>query len=186
MAVPITPTAQAITRADASPSPDIPQLIPLAPAAAAQFVPCARHPESPAVTRCFTCKAALCTTCDFAFPGGIHLCPSCATNPRPQVSPKRRILIWWSIILGACSLLTMAGFFVAIVAMRGSSDAASMASVFVVISLFAALIGVALGTASFDRRLKTPGYVWFGVISNGVVLLIWLLLIIVGLARQRG
>src|SRR6185312_12549672 len=70
---------------------------------------CVRHPEVPAIAMCVNCRAPVCQTCDFMFPGGVHLCPACAANPRPQISPGRRKLIPWSIGLAVFSFLGLIG-----------------------------------------------------------------------------
>src|SRR5690349_18101775 len=74
---------------------------------------CIRHPDSPAVVLCHNCRAPICATCDFSFPGDIHLCPNCAANPNPQISPKRKRLIGWSIALAGVSVMGLIGLLVA-------------------------------------------------------------------------
>src|SRR2546423_9685971 len=56
---------------------------------------CAKHPTSRAVALCQSCHIGVCATCDFVFPGGVHLCPPGATHPKPQISAKRQGLINW-------------------------------------------------------------------------------------------
>lgn len=145
-------------------------------------VQCARHPEVTAVAQCINCRSPVCQTCDFLFPGGVHLCPTCAANPRPQLSPGRKKLIPWSIGLAVLSIVGLAGM-VVLVRIIPHVDAQAIGAAGEFVSLLPAIVGLALGVASFDRRLRTPGVVWVGVIGNGVVLLIWLLLIIVGISK---
>src|SRR4051794_4881542 len=66
---------------------------------------CVKHPDSPAVVFCHNCRAPSCATCDFVFPGDIHLCPECAVNSRPKMSSGRRKLIPWSIGLGILGIV---------------------------------------------------------------------------------
>ena len=145
---------------------------------------CTRHPESAAVTRCQVCRAPVCSTCLFTFPGGVNLCPSCAANPNPKTSAKRTKLIWWSAGLGIFSILGLGAMIVIAQQMHGDKeDAEAIGMIGVCLGLFPAIVGLALGVGAFDRRLKTPGTVWIGVICNGLVVGIWLLLMIIGMMR---
>lgn len=144
---------------------------------------CITHPTVAAVTYCQTCRAPVCGTCVFVFPGGLHLCPSCAANPRPQVSPKRKRLIWWSVGLGIWCVLGLIAMVIVVRQLHTKTDIEAISTAFVFATLLPSIVGVALGVASFDRRLATPGIVWVGIICNGLVLLIWILLMIVGSMR---
>jgi peptidoglycan/LPS O-acetylase OafA/YrhL len=145
---------------------------------------CTSHPGSPAVCYCQTCRAPVCATCVFVFPGGIQLCPACASNPRPQISPRRQRLVWWSVGLAIWCVL---GLIAMVVLVRqnptSKANAEAIGTAFVFLTLLPSIVGVALGVATFDRRLSTPGIVWVGIIGNGLVLLIWVLLMIVGAMR---
>jgi hypothetical protein len=152
----------------------------------AQMVPgamCAAHPTAAAVTYCEACRAPVCSTCLFIFPGGIKLCAGCAANPRPQMSSKRAQLLGWSVGLAIWSFLALIAMFVFVTLLPGRQTAELLGSVFYLVSLLPALVGIALGFATRDSRLRTPGLVWFGIIGNGLVLVVWLVLILIGLAR---
>lgn len=154
---------------------------PIAEVYGMEGVTCLTHPSSTAVAYCQTCRTPVCATCVFVFPGGIQLCPACASNPTPQISPKRKRLAWWSIGLAAWSVLALVGMFVLIASVgTKGTDAESMGAAFYVLSLLPAIVGIALGVGTFDRRLSTPAGAWIGVIGNGVVILIWVLLMILG------
>ncbi len=142
--------------------------------------PCVTHPQVAAVARCQSCRSPVCSTCLFVFPGGIQVCPKCAANPTPQVSPRRKKLIRWSIGLGIWSVLGLVGLIVAIPLLGKKADLEVLGVVIEVVSLLPAIVGLALGVGSFDRRLRTPGVVWIGVIGNGLVVVIWVLMMIVG------
>jgi hypothetical protein len=146
-------------------------------------VQCARHPDVQAVTYCQTCRTPVCATCVFIFPGGFQLCPTCAANPVPKMAPKRKGLMWWSIGLAIWSILGLIVMFVALTQMHERGQAEAIGGAMYLLSLLPALIGLALGVSTFDRRLATPGVVWFGIIGNGLVLVIWLLLMVVGMMR---
>jgi len=145
---------------------------------------CVQHPDAPAVTLCHNCRAPVCATCDFAFPGDIHLCPSCATNSRPQMSKGRRKLIPWSIGLAVVGLLGLVGMVVVITALHNKETAGAVAIGFQLISFWPAVIGLALGVSTIDKRLKTPGIIWIGIIGNGLVVAIWLLMIVIGVMMR--
>lgn len=169
-----------------APSPESGEVVGTAVAVAgatpAASMRCSRHPDVPAIALCVNCRAPVCQTCDFMFPGGVHLCPSCAANPRPQISPGRRKLIPWSIGLAVFSFLGLIGS-VALARVVPHADVQALGAVGELFSILPALIGVALGVAAIERRLRTPGIVYIGIVGNGVILLIWFLLIIVGLTR---
>ena len=43
-----------------------------------------------------------------------------------------------------------------------------------------ALVGMALGLGSIDRRLSNPPIIWIGAIWNIVIVVLWLLLVVIG------
>ena len=175
--------------------PPVPELqsdggVDLAPVATitAQPIPgvnCTQHPDVPAVFRCHSCHAPSCATCDFAFPGDIHLCPSCASNPRRQMSPRRKKLIPWSIGLAIFSMIGLVAMIVVGATLKNQVDAEAIGILGSWLSLLPALIGLALGVASREKRLATSGAVWIGIVGNGLVLLVWFVLIVVGLLNPR-
>src|SRR5258706_9257321 len=149
---------------------------------------CAKHPGIQAVARCNSCGAAVCATCDFAYPGGIHMCPACVSNPKPQVSSKRKGMMWWSIGLGIWSVVAMITFFLLLMGAAQSPgsrnrDSEAMAAAASFLAFIPGIIGLALGLSCFDKRLKTPGTVWIGVATNGIVVLIWGVLIVIGMMK---
>ena len=74
-------------------------MAPAAPVTRAPVVMCRVHPEMPAIAYCQQCGAPSCTTCDFAFPGGVHMCTTCATTPRDPVSGKRKTMVICSYLM---------------------------------------------------------------------------------------
>jgi hypothetical protein len=145
-------------------------------------VMCARHPTVPAVHRCKVCRTAVCTTCDFALPGGVHLCPDCATRPQTALSPKRKrrlilsyaIAIWCTIGLAILFSGALASF------VTSREDLQAFGVVISLLIFFPSIAGTALGVASLDRRLANPPALWAATIWNGVILAALLLLSIVG------
>lgn len=136
---------------------------------------CARHPTVEAIGWCKLCRSAVCKTCDFSFPGGIHLCPECATKPQQGMSRKRRNLLIWSFVLAGWSTLAS----IAMLGISAISQAAGPTSkheeellgiVFGLLSFWPSLIGLATGVAAFDRRLTNPPVIWVAVAWNSIVL----------------
>ena len=144
-----------------------------------------RHAEIQAVHYCGACHAPVCATCDFALPGGVHVCPDCATKTDRSLSPTRRKLLFWAYGLAVMSTLGIVLFFIAATTRAqdfnepGAEDAIGMAlSLFVFIP---SLVGTALATSALDRRLSNPASIWCAVIWNGLILAVFLLLSVVGL-----
>jgi hypothetical protein len=170
--------AQAATQARA------PYPVSIAEGMALEGAVCITHPTVPAVARCQTCRAPVCSTCVFVFPGGVHLCPACASNPAPQISPRRRNLGWWSVAMSVVAIGATVGIFVLGAITRNREETAAGAGLLGIVAFSAGLTGIGLGVATFDKRMSTPVAGWIGVIGNGFVLLVWLLLIIVGLMMK--
>lgn len=143
---------------------------------------CARHPEVKAITTCTGCQAWICTTCDFSFPGGVHLCPTCAAPPSGRLSRKRKIMVGWALGLAAWGTLGLVVCFSGILNREFESKAANEAfnTLIGTLLLLPTIAGAGLGIGCMDRRLGNPGIVWAASIWNGVLLLVWVLLSIVG------
>lgn len=143
---------------------------------------CVQHPEVQAVQICKVCGSAMCATCDFVFPGNIHLCPTCATSPQKGLKGKRRTYLTWSYILGVESTLATL-FFVSGAAVKsvGSDvDAEALGLVMTFTMLIPAVIGTALGCSAMERHSK-PASVWVATLWNGALVAVYILLIIIGL-----
>ena len=78
-----------------------------------QGVRCARHPDVQAVQYCKSCRVAVCGTCDFALPGGVHVCPDCATKTSEGLSEKRKKPLGWAYGLAVLGTLGTIVFFLA-------------------------------------------------------------------------
>src|SRR5215475_2051895 len=61
---------------DATPEDAVPPAIPENPPVRVGIT-CVQHSKIQATEQCKRCGAFMCATCDFAFPGGVHLCPIC-------------------------------------------------------------------------------------------------------------
>ena len=146
--------------------------------------PCANHPNVPGVNRCKECRKSLCPTCDFAFPGGVHLCPSCATSSSKKLSPKRKTLVGWAYALAIwCTLgmiLVFTGAFNFQASSRSEMEAFNMLIGFLV--FVPALVGAALGLGCLDKRLGNPPVVVVAAVWNGILLAIVIILTLIGAA----
>ena len=143
---------------------------------------CQNHPDVAAVVRCKSCSASLCKTCDFEFPGGIHLCPSCATKTSsPMTGDRKKFLAisylcaaWVTVLLG----LSLSGMFVEMV------EDEFAANLFGLLLTIPALIGLALSLGSMDKRAGNPASVIASVVWNVVLTVVWIILCVVGLTMQ--
>jgi hypothetical protein len=68
---------------------------------------CAQHPKVQAVQQCRRCGGFMCATCDFAFPGDLHFCPTCVSRGDEGLSGKRKKFMIWSFVLAAWSTVGM-------------------------------------------------------------------------------
>jgi predicted Zn finger-like uncharacterized protein len=143
---------------------------------------CFWHPTVQAVQICKACGTAVCQTCDFLFPGNIHVCPRCATS-RPQgLSGKRRTYMIWSYVLAVWSTLATIFFLSgAAVAMMGPGvEKEALGIMMSLFMLVPAIIGTALGSAAMERNSK-PISVWIAAIWNGLIVALFILLCVVGI-----
>lgn len=143
---------------------------------------CQRHPEVAAAFLCRTCGASMCPTCDFVFPGNIHLCPTCATSTRRPMSSKRKALVGWALGMAAWSTIGMVLMFSGLLAREFTNEKDLQAFGVLIGALVGlpSLIGGGLGISSLDRRLGNPPIVWVTAIWNILLLSVWLLLVIIG------
>ena len=131
-----------------------------------------------------TCSKGVCATCDFLLPGNVHVCPACLEKePSTELTPKRRNLMIGAVAVAAyCTLmfvLLMSGTLHRAFG-RGEAVNAILGNAI----LIPAIGGLVLSLSAFDRRLRNTIGVWMGVVWNGVNLGIFLLLMIIGLARK--
>ena len=142
---------------------------------------CRIHPTAPAVHQCKACAAPICATCDFAFAGGVHLCPSCATKPQTGLSRKRKTLVGWSIALAALATAAGVAMFAVVLSASDYDDVQVIDVILTQVVFWLTLVGLGVGFAATDKRLGNPFIVWVGVIWNLVLLGLLVLLIIVGI-----
>lgn len=148
-------------------------------------VRCVQHPHIHATGQCKSCGAFICDTCAFDLPGGIKLCPTCATSPKTTLSPKRKKALVSSFVLAAwCTIVmvaTMAGLFKQLITDKDAEQAFGM--LLFIIVLIPSIIGTALGVSSMERRMNNTMAMWIATIWNGIFLVGFVLLIIIGLMK---
>jgi hypothetical protein len=127
----------------------------------------------------------MCGTCDFALPGGVHICPTCAAAPKTNLSPRRKKLMIWSYILAGLATVGMAIVFSGALAgmADNKSDAAALGGIVMIFTLLPSIIGTCLGFSAMDKRLPTPIGLWIATIWNGIILACFGLLMIIGMAK---
>lgn len=146
-------------------------------------VNCTRHPDIQAVQYCRSCRAPVCGTCDFALPGGVHVCPDCVTKTNTGLSEKRKKSLNWAFALAVLSSLGTVAFFIGAAggAFDDPDDAQVLGTLFSLFTFIPSLVGTALATSTLDRRLSNPASVWVAIIWNAIVLTIFILLSVAGL-----
>lgn len=165
-----------------------PVLAPVGPLAAPFLQPagvnaiCRNHPEVQAVRFCSNCRAPICATCDFALPGGLHLCPTCATTPTVKLTSGRKTLVVVALGLATWSTLGLALIFSG--AFQGTAstkrDEEALGIFIGLLVGLPAIVGGALGLACMDKRQGNPPIVWVTAIWSGLLLAVWVLLCIIG------
>lgn len=143
--------------------------------------PCADHPEVAATTRCKLCGKSICSTCDFAFPGGVHVCPSCVDQQSSEdISPKRKRLSYIALALALWSTILFVMLFAgAFNEMLADPENAKAADVIITnIILWPLLIGTALSLSALDKKLRNTMLMKAVAWWNGVVCAIFLLIVI--------
>jgi hypothetical protein len=158
----------------------------LAPGPIEPRVMCANHATVAAGHRCRSCKAAICDTCTFSFPGELHLCPACATKPPTALTEQRRNYLTWSYVAAAVTTLTLAVLLLlgASAGSRTPEDNKAIDTLLgwvLIISLGAGLI---CGSLARPRGQPSPAAVRGALIWNWVLAGIFVLMMIVGLTMK--
>lgn len=135
----------------------------------------------PAVCSCSSCGAGICATCDFAFAGGMHLCPTCATSAPKKLSSRRKTLVGWAYVMAAWSTLALPLLSMAGSNIRSRSDQEAYGVVFMLLVFVPTLVGTALAVAARDRHLANPPSMTAALVWNAIILALLMVLILVGL-----
>ncbi len=137
---------------------------------------CYAHPEQTALHTCTSCGRGLCELCRFVV-GAEPRCPDCmlAGRQRPPESKNPQ----YSLALGAVAVVFLMAFFV--VAALG--DSAGYGVLFLG-ALICMVAGLTLGlTARRDANNKMPVLAIVGASLNGLLLLLFAVLICVGMSK---
>jgi hypothetical protein len=148
---------------------------------------CVQHPHLQATARCKTCGAFMCDTCAFDLPGGIKICPTCATAPRSSLSPKRKRFLLGSYAMAVwCTFMMGALFAGAFKGMARTKEDQQALGVFLMLLLLApSIVGLALAASSMDRRLPNTIAMWIAAVWNALILGGFILLMIAGLLMKN-
>ena len=145
---------------------------------------CVNHGGVQAARRCGYCGAGICETCAFTFPGDLHLCPTCATQPSPALlERKKKFLVWGYVgaIAGTLSIALSVFYSASDAARSGEADEA-------VYGLIGWLIMLSIGTGVICSNLaRTRGVTssWAlrtALIWNWVLAALMVVFMIAGLA----
>ena len=142
---------------------------------------CVNHPTVEAVVKCKICRTYICNTCDFSFPGGIHVCPKCVVAVENKISKKRKKYLIWSYILAGLSTFFLFLFFSALAGADSESEAESIGVGFFYLIFLTAITGTVLGFNAIDRRLKNPMSIWIAPLWNLIILAVLVLISITGI-----
>jgi hypothetical protein len=127
----------------------------------------------------------MCSTCDFALPGGVHVCPACASAPKTNLSPRRKKLMIASYVMAGIATLSLALVFTG--AIRGLADdkteANAFAGLLTILIIITSIAGTCLGVSAMDKRLPTPIALWVVTIWNAIILACFGLLFIIGFSK---
>jgi hypothetical protein len=144
---------------------------------------CVNHPENEARFRCRQCRAAICDVCAFPTHMGKY-CPKCMSKgTSPESLAKSRRLAVTSIVMAGVSFFIMFIAFVVVATAGPGEEEAMMALSGLCFwgAVIAAIIGLATGFTSRDKARKTSGLALAGIITNGVLIGLFVLLFLVGM-----
>lgn len=143
---------------------------------------CFDHPENDSVASCRLCAKRICATCDFALPGGVHLCPVCVENSQSsdEVSPKRKKLAYIALACAIWSTILFVLMFAGAFNELFTDDAAGKGADLIItnLTLWPLLIGTGLAMSANERRLKRTGLMKLVLWWNGVLGAIFLLIVV--------
>jgi hypothetical protein len=157
-----------------SPSPELPLAI-----------TCRNHPATSVASFCTACVGPFCPVCLFSTPQG-PLCPECAMRPAGQAgrSPLLRgLLSLAGAVVGTFSLFMMMFWEV----LNGAAMHEGLSSLLSIAALVCTVGGLGVGLIARDEaRGRRSPLALVGVISNGVLLALFVTLAIVGISMGEG
>ena len=119
--------------------------------AVSQGVKCVNHPDVQATVECKVCHSPICSTCDFALPGGVHVCPKCVEIQGRTLSKGRKKAVTWSYVTAIISTILFIVFFVLLAGVTTESEAEAIGMALGSIILISALIGTGLAFSALEK-----------------------------------
>jgi hypothetical protein len=139
-------------------------------------VRCVQHANLPARAKCNGCGAFMCQTCTFDLPGGLRICPECATKAPTINSTQKRLLIGAFVAAVWCTIASTAYYGGTLRGLAQDRESMIMLGYLVMALLpLPSLIGIALSLSSMERRSPTSMAMWIATAWNGVILAAFLL-----------
>jgi len=148
---------------------------------------CVQHNGVDAVAQCNACSSGMCATCDFEMPTGMHFCPACIDNASSaEISPKRRTMAIAAIVIAVyCTVLFVLMITGALYRAAGRpSDVQTFGCLVIVILYAPSIIGTAIATTAFNRRLRNTAAIWIALVWNSVITGFLVLQLILGMLRK--
>ncbi len=146
---------------------------------------CVNHSGVAAARRCGYCGSGICETCAFTFPGELHLCPTCATQPSPAVLERKKKFLVWAYVGAIFGTLTIVGSVLYGASAAMSGDQADEAVYGLLGWLMFASVGTGLACSNLARTrgVTSSWSLRTALIWNWVLAAMLVVLIIAGLAE---
>ena len=146
---------------------------------------CVQHPKIAATEQCKRCGGFMCPTCDFSFPGNLHLCPTCVSNTNEGLTPRRKKFLIWSYVLAIWATIGMACLVSGALSGLASNkeDTAALGYILLFFVLGPAITGLSLGVTAKSSRMGNPASLWIAIIWNAILVASFVLLMIIGLSK---
>jgi hypothetical protein len=172
--VPISSTENAVP-------PEIPET-PEVPAG----IMCAQHAKVQATQQCRRCGGYMCPTCDFAFPGGIHFCPTCVSSADEGLSGRRKKFMIWAYVLAAWSTVGMTCLLSGAMSgmVHNKEEQTALGWVLLIFVLAPAITGLSLGLTAKRKQVSNPATLWIAIIWNAILIASFVVLMLIGLTKE--
>ena len=150
-------------------------------------VRCVQHPHLQAVQQCQLCGAFSCATCDFMLANGLHICPTCASGSKTGLGSSARkfviasyVTAVWSTVCIAC---LMSGMFASMV--QTEEDAMVVGFMVIIFAIVPAIIGFSMAFGARRPKRPSPTSLWIALVWNGVLILGYMGLMLLGVLRRN-
>jgi hypothetical protein len=144
---------------------------------------CVQHPNVAATQECKLCGCYMCMTCSFDLPNGVHICPACASEPRPALGSKGKKLLIWSYVAAIWSTVGLAALVSGVFGgmAHTPADQQMLGIILMIFVLAPAIAGLSLAAAAKRPRQSNPPSLWIALIWNSIIVGCFVLLTIIGL-----